>query len=125
MVQAEAIVKPSLGLAKGDAWSAVAGSFGGGLPRWSSWRLRGGGANGGAGAIKSPDLREWLTYISSDELEGRAVFTTGFGLAAGYIADHLHAWGVKPAATMVLSADCPRARGEDDLAIDCQRDRER
>ena len=54
-------------------------------------------ANGGAGAIKSPDLREWLTYIASDELEGRAVFTTGFGLAAGYIADHLHAWGVKPA----------------------------
>ena len=48
-------------------------------------------------AIKSPDLREWLTYIASDELEGRAVFTTGFGLAAGYIEDHLHAWGVKPA----------------------------
>jgi hypothetical protein len=54
-------------------------------------------ANGGTGAIKSPDLREWLTYISSDELEGRAVFTTGFGLAAGYIAEHLHSWGVKPA----------------------------
>jgi hypothetical protein len=54
-------------------------------------------ANGGPGAIKSPDLREWLTYIASDELEGRAVFTTGFGLAAGYIADHLHAWGLKPA----------------------------
>jgi hypothetical protein len=54
-------------------------------------------ASGGANAIKTPDLREWLTYISSDELEGRAVFTTGFGLAAGYIADHLHAWGVKPA----------------------------
>ena len=54
-------------------------------------------ANGGTGAIKSPDLREWLTYISSDELEGRAVFSTGFGLAAGYIAEHLHSWGVKPA----------------------------
>ena len=54
-------------------------------------------AGGGASAIKSPDLREWLTYIASDELEGRAVFTTGFGLAAGYVADHLHAWGVKPA----------------------------
>jgi hypothetical protein len=25
------------------------------------------------------------------------VFTTGFGLAAGYIAEHLHSWGVKPA----------------------------
>jgi hypothetical protein len=54
-------------------------------------------AAGGAGAVKTPDLREWLTYISSDELEGRAVFTAGFGLAAGYIEDHLRAWGVKPA----------------------------
>jgi hypothetical protein len=60
-----------------------------------------GGASGAgpgqAGAIKSPELRDWLTYIASDELEGRAVFTTGFGLAAAYIADHLHTWGVKPA----------------------------
>ena len=54
-------------------------------------------ASGGAGAIKSPDLRDWLTYISSDELEGRAVFTAGFGLAAAYVEDHLRAWGVKPA----------------------------
>ncbi len=56
-----------------------------------------GAGSGQAGAIKSPELRDWLTYIASDELEGRAVFTTGFGLAAGYIADHLHTWGVKPA----------------------------
>src|SRR5471032_940912 len=54
-------------------------------------------AAGGAASIKGQDLREWLTYISSDELEGRAVFTAGFGLAAAYIEDHLHAWGVKPA----------------------------
>ena len=54
-------------------------------------------AGGGAAAIKSPDLRAWLTYIASDELEGRAVFTAGFGLAAAYVEDHLHAWGVKPA----------------------------
>src|SRR5882672_1915407 len=54
-------------------------------------------AGGGLGAIKSQDLKEWLTYISSDELQGRAVFTAGFGLAAAYIEDHLRAWGVKPA----------------------------
>ena len=57
----------------------------------------GGRRGGGVGAIKSQDLREWLTYISSDELQGRAVFTAGFGLAAAYIEDHLRAWGVKPA----------------------------
>jgi hypothetical protein len=53
--------------------------------------------SGQAGAIKSPELRDWLTYLSSDELEGRAVFSTGFGLAAGYISDHLRTWGVRPA----------------------------
>ena len=36
-------------------------------------------------------------YISSDELEGRAVFAAGFGLAAAYVEDHLRSWGVKPA----------------------------
>ena len=51
----------------------------------------------GIGAIKSLDLRDWLTYVSSDELGGRAVFSAGFGLAAGYVSDHLHAWDVKPA----------------------------
>jgi hypothetical protein len=59
--------------------------------------VAGAAAAGGAAAVKTPDLREWLTYISSDELEGRAVFTAGFGLAAAYVEDHLHAWGVKPA----------------------------
>ncbi len=51
----------------------------------------------GSPEIKTQDLRQWLTYISSDELQGRAVFTAGYGLAVGYVADHLHSWGVKPA----------------------------
>jgi peptidase M28-like protein len=48
-------------------------------------------------SIAPDDLKEWLTYIASDELQGRAVFSAGLGLAAGYIADHLRSWGVKPA----------------------------
>ena len=52
---------------------------------------------GGAPSIDVRDLREWLTYISSDDLQGRAVFSTGLGLAASYIEQHLRAWGVKPA----------------------------
>ena len=51
----------------------------------------------GEGLIQQSELREWLGYIASDELEGRQVFTEGLGLAAGYIAAHLSAWGVKPA----------------------------
>jgi len=46
--------------------------------------------------LSETEAREYLTYLSSDELQGREVFTEGFGLAAGYIAGHLREWGVKP-----------------------------
>jgi len=46
--------------------------------------------------ISANDMKEWLTYLSSDELQGRQVFTEGYGLAAAYVADQLKAWGVKP-----------------------------
>lgn len=51
----------------------------------------------GAEAIAEADLRQWLTYLASDELQGRATFSEGLGVAAGYIAAHLAQWGVKPA----------------------------
>jgi hypothetical protein len=47
-------------------------------------------------SISQHDLRTWLTYIASDELQGRQVYTEGLGLAGAYIADHLKQWGVKP-----------------------------
>src|SRR6266513_3143446 len=54
-------------------------------------------ASGAVASIKAQDLKEWLTYIASDDLQGRAVFSTGIGLAASYIEEHLREWGVKPA----------------------------
>ena len=46
----------------------------------------------------SPDeLKTWLTYIASDSLQGRQVYTEGYALAGAYIAEHLKAWGVRPA----------------------------
>ena len=50
----------------------------------------------GRDAIRQEDLKEWLTYLASDELQGRATYTEGLGIAAGYIAAHLAQWGVKP-----------------------------
>src|SRR5215471_224591 len=50
-----------------------------------------------AASIDARDLRSWLTYIASDELQGRDLFGTGIGMAASYIEDHLRQWGVKPA----------------------------
>ena len=47
--------------------------------------------------INQAELKEWLSYLASDTLQGRQVFTEGYGLAAAYVADHLRAWGVKPA----------------------------
>jgi len=54
-------------------------------------------AAGGRESINSQELKEWLTFIASDDLEGRALYTAGLGLAAGYIQDHLRSWGVLPA----------------------------
>ena len=55
------------------------------------------GASAARESIKADDLKEWLSYIASDELQGRATYSAGLDLAAAYIGDHLRAWGVKPA----------------------------
>ncbi|PYV12917.1 MAG: hypothetical protein DMG07_15910 [Acidobacteria bacterium] len=52
--------------------------------------------NGAQKWIQPDELRSWLTYFASDELEGRAVFSEGLGLAAAYIAGQLKSWGVQP-----------------------------
>src|SRR4030095_3979909 len=52
--------------------------------------------NNGRDAVTQEDLKEWLAYLASDELEGRNTYTEGLGLAAGYIAERLRSWGVKP-----------------------------
>lgn len=46
--------------------------------------------------LSETDAREWLTYLSSDQLQGRQIFTEGYGMAAAYVAERLRQWGVKP-----------------------------
>jgi hypothetical protein len=46
--------------------------------------------------ISETDMREYLGYLASDALQGRQIYTEGFGLAASYIAEHLREWGLKP-----------------------------
>jgi hypothetical protein len=50
----------------------------------------------GKAVIQEADLRGWLAYLSSDELEGRATFSEGLGLAAAYLAEQLRSLGIKP-----------------------------
>jgi hypothetical protein len=47
-------------------------------------------------SISESDLREWLGYLASDDLQGRQVFTEGYGLAAQYVATRLEQFGVAP-----------------------------
>jgi len=54
-------------------------------------------ASPGLGLISADEIRAWLSYVASDELEGRDTYSAGLGLAAGYIQEHLRAWGAKPA----------------------------
>ena len=51
---------------------------------------------GGIDSIQIGPLTEWLTFLSSDQLQGRATYTEGLGVAASYIAERLREWGVKP-----------------------------
>jgi hypothetical protein len=53
--------------------------------------------HGQIGAINRDDLERWLSYIASDALGGRALHSTGLGLASAYIESHVRAWGAKPA----------------------------
>ena len=48
-------------------------------------------------AFAEADLRGWLTYLASDELQGRQTYTEGLGLAGAFIARNLEQWGVMPA----------------------------
>lgn len=60
----------------------------------------GGGASGKYGNVESitaQQLRTWLTYIASDELEGRDTPSKGLDLAAKYISEHLAKLGIRPA----------------------------
>src|SRR6185436_8553377 len=54
-------------------------------------------SSGGTASFDPRDLKEWLSYIASDDLQGRAVFSTGLGLAAAYLEGHLREWGATPA----------------------------
>jgi hypothetical protein len=54
-------------------------------------------AYGNTDAVTASRLRDYLTFIASDELEGRDTPSRGLDIAALYIAQHLSSWGIKPA----------------------------
>ena len=51
----------------------------------------------GAELITAAQLKDYLTFIASDELAGRDTPSRGLDVAAKFIATNLSRWGVKPA----------------------------
>src|SRR5215475_2041548 len=54
-------------------------------------------AHGAADSISAQQLKDYLAFIASDELEGRDTPSRGLDTAAKFIATHLSRWGLKPA----------------------------
>lgn len=51
----------------------------------------------GVTAITAAELRDYLTFLSADDMEGRDTPSRGLNVAANFIALNLSRWGVKPA----------------------------
>ena len=54
-------------------------------------------AHGNADYITANQLRDYLTLVASDEMEGRDTPSRGLDATAKYIASQLSRWGLKPA----------------------------
>src|SRR6201999_3303754 len=51
---------------------------------------------GNAEAISEEELKVYLYFLASDQLEGRNFPSRGYDTAALYVASHLAEWGLKP-----------------------------
>src|SRR3989442_15740217 len=51
----------------------------------------------GVETISANQLRDYLSFIASDEMEGRDTPSRGLDTTAKFIAMNLHRWGFKPA----------------------------
>lgn len=54
-------------------------------------------AHGNADSITAQQLKDYLAFIASDEMEGRDTPSRGLDIAAKFIATHMARWGLKPA----------------------------
>jgi hypothetical protein len=51
---------------------------------------------GNADAVNEEELKAYLYFLASDQLEGRTYPSRGYDTAALYVASHLAEWGLKP-----------------------------
>ncbi len=48
--------------------------------------------------LGEPEIRAWLEFLASAEVEGRGTGQRGYAVAARYIASMLQSWGIEPGA---------------------------
>src|SRR5262249_29155687 len=53
--------------------------------------------HGNADYITASQLKDYLDFIASDEMEGRGTPSRGLDITAKFIATHLSRWGLRPA----------------------------
>src|SRR4051794_21076550 len=53
-------------------------------------------AYGNADSITEEEMKIYLYFLASDQLEGRNLPSRGYDIAALYVASHLAEWGLKP-----------------------------
>src|SRR5436190_8116114 len=51
---------------------------------------------GNADSITEEEMKIYLYFLASDQLEGRNLPSRGYDVAALYVASHLAEWGLKP-----------------------------
>jgi hypothetical protein len=61
-----------------------------------------GTAQRGVDTIARNQLRDYLTFIASDEMEGRDTPSRGLDTTAKFLAMNLRRWGFKPPATTAV-----------------------
>ncbi|HEY8187077.1 MAG TPA: hypothetical protein VIF64_13460, partial [Pyrinomonadaceae bacterium] len=54
-------------------------------------------SHGNADYITASQLRDYLSFVASDEMEGRDTPSRGLDITAKFIATHLSRWGLRPA----------------------------
>src|SRR3954452_20438053 len=65
-------------------------------PQASKAGVSGPAVYGNADAITQAEMKIYLYFLASDQLEGRNLPSRGYDIAALYVASHLAEWGLKP-----------------------------
>jgi Zn-dependent M28 family amino/carboxypeptidase len=65
-------------------------------PKMAKVETGGAAGYGNAESISENELKVYLYFLASDQLEGRNLPSRGFDTAALYVASHLAEWGLKP-----------------------------